>query len=221
MKDRVMVIMGLGTFGASLATRLSHNGCRVTGIDSDESRVSALRKVLYEPVVADVTDRAALEPLMIDRAEVVFISLGEEIEKSILAALHARDLGAREVFARGVSEDHARILKALGVKEVIFPEEEIARVWADNLTWRDVLKHLVIDDRHEVVEMAVPNSLVGKTLQQSDLRRRHGILVIGVKDALHGGALTPAPGGDHVLSEDEMLLVLGSHEAITAIRGTG
>ena len=63
------VVIGLGSFGAAVAQRLKKNGCRVTGIDSDEERVELLKEWLYEAVIGNATDREALQHLSLDAAQ--------------------------------------------------------------------------------------------------------------------------------------------------------
>lgn len=207
------VVLGLGSFGSALAKRLSENGCRVTGVDASEDRVEALQDVLYEAVVGDVTDRQTLEELLVAQATAVFISLGEKIEMSMLAALHAREVGAKRVLVKGVTSEHGRILKHLGVERVVFPEAEMAVQLADSMTWPNVLDALAIDTDHQLIEMAVPDSLSGQTLRQADLRRKFGCMVLGVKDHLTGN-LTINPDGEFRLTDDQLLLVIGRKEEL-------
>lgn len=207
------VVLGLGSFGSALAKRLSENGCRVTGVDASEDRVEALQDVLYEAVVGDVTDRQTLEELLVAQATAVFISLGEKIEMSMLAALHAREVGAKRVLVKGVTSEHGRILKHLGVERVVFPEAEMAVQLADSMTWPNVLDALAIDTDHQLIEMAVPDSLSGQTLRQADLRRKYGCMVLGVKDHLTGN-LTINPDGEFRLTDDQLLLVIGRKEEL-------
>jgi len=208
------IVLGLGSFGAALATKLSKNGCRVTGVDSDEERVEELKDILYEAVVADVTDRKALQELLVSTATAVFISLGENIELSLLAALHAREIGARRVLVKGVTVEHGKILKHLGVERVIFPEVEMAQQLADSMTWPNVLDALTIDTNVSLAEMAVPGSLAGTTLRDADLRRRFGLTVLGIKDHLTGD-LTLNPAAEFRLTDDQLLLVIGQKDDLS------
>jgi trk system potassium uptake protein TrkA len=217
---RRFVVLGLGTFGSGLAERLSGNGCRVTGVDESEKRVAALQHLLYEAIVADVTSRETLEQLQLDKAETVFISLGEQIERSVLAALHAKEVGARQICVKGVSLDHSKILRALGVHRVVFPEAEMAIQVADEFTWPNVLKGVQLDPEYMVVEMAVPASLVGKSLVEADLRNRFGVMVMAVKDALTG-TLTPIPPGSFKLTDEQLLFLMGKEEALSKFRDAG
>lgn len=212
-ENKRFVVLGLGSFGTALSTRLAQNGCRVTGVDASERRVEALKNVLYEAVVANVTDKASLAELLVAKSHAVFISLGENIETSLLAALHVRELGAKRVLVKGVSEEHGKILKHIGVERVVFPEAEMASQLADSMTWPNVLDALTIDTDHNLVEMAVPETLVGKTLRDADLRRRYGCLVLGIKDHLNG-KLTLNPDGDFKLTDDQTLLVIGMKDQL-------
>jgi trk system potassium uptake protein TrkA len=211
------VVLGLGSFGSALATRFTANGCRITGVDASEHRVDELKDQLYEAVVADVTDRDTLEQMLLQHADGVYISLGENIELSLLAALHAKELGARRVVVKGVTTEHGKILKRLGVDRVVFPEVEMAQELADRETWPNVLDFLPVDSDYSVIEIAVPTSIAGETLAEADLRKRYDILVLGVKDALTN-RLEIMPTGDLRFNDDQLMLVLGHRNALAKFR---
>jgi trk system potassium uptake protein TrkA len=215
--DKHIIVIGLGSFGTSIAKRLSKNGVRVTGMDASRERVEALKDDLYEAVIGDGTQRSALEQLPYKQAMAVVISLGEDITRSILAALHARDLGARQVIVKGVTVDHGKILRSLGVDRVIFPETEIALQLADRLTWPNVVDYLAIDPEYSIVEIAVPDSFAGKTLQELNVRQRFGISVLGLKDALTG-KLSMFPESGAKLGADQILLVVGNKDQLARVR---
>ncbi|MFN4259845.1 MAG: potassium channel family protein [Gemmataceae bacterium] len=213
MKVKRFIVLGLGSFGQTLALRLAQNGCRVTGVDLDERQVEAVKDQIHEAIVADVTDRAVLEQLMLDTADGVFISLGESIEKSILAALHVIDLKVHNVYVKGISREHGRILSKLGVSRVIFPEMEIAVQTADQMTLPNVLESFQFDPDYSIVETVVPASLAGKTLAEAGLPRRFGLMVIGVKEAL-GERWELMPPPDHVFGDEQFVLVIGRNANI-------
>jgi trk system potassium uptake protein len=218
-KKKHYYVLGLGTFGSALAKRLTENGCRVTGVDANEQRVDLLKDILYEAVIADVSERRTLAELNIGEADAVFISLGEhrDLTPSILAVLHGRELGAKRIFVKGLSSDHAKILKTLGVERVIFPETEIAIEVADRITWPNVLDYMPIDPDYSFVEMAVPDSLVGRSLQEADLRRLFNIWVIGIKDALTG-RLELFPDPTFRFGADQLMVVVATHRDLNRLR---
>ena len=211
------VVIGLGSFGAAVARKLKSNGIRVTGIDGDAETVESLQDHLFEAVIGDATDRGALETLALPTANGVVISLGEDITRSLLATLHAKELGAKHIVVKGVTPEHGKLLKSLGVDRVVFPETEIAQQLADRLTWPSVIDFLPIDSDYSFVEVAMPEALLGKNLVDSDLRRKFGLWVIGVKDALTG-KLTMFPDGDFKFSDDQMLLLVGKEKDLRKFR---
>jgi trk system potassium uptake protein len=211
------VVIGMGSFGSALARRLSGHGCRVTGLDADRERIELLGEILYEPIIGDATDRATLEHLNLRDATAVIISLGEDITQSLLATLHARAVGAERVIVKGVTKEHGQILKSLGVSRVIFPEEEMATALGDRLLWPNIVDFLPIDPEYSFLEIAVPESFAGKTVVELDLRRRYGIWVVGVKDAMTG-KLEMFPGGDFKLGPDQLLLVIGRQSDLAELQ---
>jgi trk system potassium uptake protein TrkA len=211
------IMLGMGSFGTALATKLAANGCRVTGIDGRPERLEAVKNLIHEAVIGDATDREVLESLPIRDATAVFISLGENISQSLLATLHVKELGARNVIVKGVTKEHGKILEHLGVDRVVFPEEEVARELADRMTWPNVLDYLPIDPEYSVAEVAMPSSLSGKTLAEANLRSRIGVHVMGLKDVMKG-KFEMFPDGKTKLLEDQVLLVVGRETEIAALR---
>ena len=216
-KAKTLVVLGLGTFGAAFAERGHRNGCRVTGVDSSEERVEELKQVLHEAVIADVTERDSLAQLPLAAADAVVISLGERYEQSILCALHVKELGARRILAKGVTPAHGKILKKLGVDEVIFPEQEAAWYWADKETWTNVVDFLPIDPEYSLIALVGAASLPGETLMEANIRQRYGVHVIGVKDVMLS-KMTLVPPADFRMTDEQLLLVIGTKEALEKFR---
>ncbi len=211
------IMLGMGSFGAALAKRLAENGCHVTGVDQRRDRLELLKNDITEAVIGDATDREVLENLPIRDATTVVISLGETIARSLLATLHVKELGARNVIVKGVTQEHGKILKHLGADRVVFPEEEVARELADRETWPNVLDYLPIDPEYSVAEITVPASLSGKTLAEANLRSRIGVHVMGIKDPM-STKLTMFPDGRTMLLDEQALLVVGRENELAALR---
>jgi len=211
------VMLGMGTFGTALARKLAANGCQVIGVDSSRERLEAVKHEIHECVIGDCTDREVLENLPLRDVSAVFISLGETISLSLLATLHVKELGARQVIVKGVTKEHGKILEHLGVDRVVLPEEEVARQLADKMTWPNVLDFLPIDPDYSVAEVAMPGSLSGKTLAEANLRTAIGVHVMGIKDVLTG-KFEMFPDGRRKLMDDQVLLVVGRAEELQALR---
>ena len=210
-------MLGMGSFGTALSRKLAANGCRVTGVDGRRERLDAVKNEIHEAVIGDCTDRELLENLPIRDATAVFISLGENISQSLLATLHVKELGARNVIVKGVTKEHGKILEHLGVDRVVFPEEEVARELADRMTWPNVLDYLPIDPEYSVAEVAMPESLAGQTLAEADLRNRFGVNVMGLKDVMKG-KFDMFPDARTKLLDDQVLLVVGREKDLARLR---
>jgi trk system potassium uptake protein TrkA len=205
------VILGLGAFGTAITRQLHENGCRVTAVDANEARVDSVKDCLYEAIIGDVTDHETLKHLPLAHADAVVVCLGEDIAPSLLATLHAQELGARRIIARGVDANHGKILEKMGVERTVFPESEIAIELANKLSRPNIIDYLPIDPEYNFVEIEVPEYLYGVTLLDSALRREFSIWVIGIKEAMTS-KLTMFPDPKFEFGPDQMLLVVGKEK---------
>ena len=216
-KAKHFVLIGLGSFGTAVARRLSQNGCRVTGIDASPNHVEALKDVLYEALIGDATEKSAFDGLELAHVDTVIISLGEDMARSLLATLHAKECGAKRIVVKAVSRDHMKLLANMGVSRVVFPETDIAVQLADQLTWTNMLDLLAIDSEFSFMETAVPNSMSGQTLLEADIRKKYGIWVVGIRDALTQ-KLRMFPETNHVFTDDQAILLLGKTSDLEQFR---
>ena len=121
-KSRNIAIIGLGTFGISVARELTRMGDNVLGIDDDPARVSMICDEIKSSVQADATDEKALSQCALETYDAVLVSIGENTEASILAAMNAIELGCQQVWVKAQTETQKKILKAIGVHNVVLPE---------------------------------------------------------------------------------------------------
>lgn len=213
-----VVIMGLGNFGHSFARRLSTQKVEVLAIDINKEAVDHVAEFVTHAVVGDVTNRELLDELDVASADYVVVSLGDEhMDPSILATLHSRSLGARNVYAKAISDDHARILELIGATRVIHPEREVAESLAETLGKPNVLDFIPLGEEYSIVEFEPPSGFVGRTLADLDLRNRYGVSVIGVKEYITGARrMNPPP--DYVIQDDMSLLIMGRDEQVERLQ---
>ena len=124
--DSVAVI-GLGRFGASVAAELMQEGTEVLGIDSDLRLVESLSGQLTQTVAADSTNDEALRQLAVHEFDRAVLGIGSNLEASILTASVLLGFGIPNIWAKAISEPHARILTQLGVQHVVRPEHDMGR----------------------------------------------------------------------------------------------
>jgi trk system potassium uptake protein TrkA len=217
MRIREYAVIGLGNFGATVARKLAELKCKVTAIDIDKSRLEAIQEQVHVAILADATDRKFLESLDVGSYDFFVVSTGEDPHASILIVLHLRELGARTIIAKARSKDHAKILMKLGATEALIPEEQMALKLARSLAQPSLIDHLPLTADVAIAELMPPPKLVGKTLQELDLRSKYGVQIIAVKDETTG-KIEYLIGGDYRIRKRDTLFILGKEADIERIR---
>jgi len=172
------IIIGLGSFGASLAIKLTEAGNEVIGIDFNMSKVEALKEKISHTVKLDATDLYAISSLPIKDTDVIIVAIGEDQGANIMATAAMRNMNVKRLISRAISPLHENVLQAMGVDEIVHPEEETAERWAKKLTLKGLVDSFEINDDYSIVEVNVPNWCVGKTLGDIGFRRNFNLLVM-------------------------------------------
>jgi trk system potassium uptake protein TrkA len=212
-------VIGMGNFGYYLGRHLYEKGHEVIALDINKSQVQKSKDVVSQAVVADATDREALESLGISQVDAAVVCIGTRMQASILATLHLKDLGIKSILAKATSEEHGRILKKVGASEIFFPEKDLAIGVASRLDNPNMLDYLPFIEGYSIVELAPPQEYVGKTLKELDLINRFGIQVIAIKEILPKGLILIARA-DFKVKDSDALIVLGPNEALEKLKET-
>ena len=183
MKKRYCVI-GLGSFGFHVAATLYADGHEVMAIDTDRDRIQAVRDHSSFALLADAANKAFLDGQGVREMDAVVVSTGERSHLSTLITLYLKELGVRRILVKAISEDHGRILEKIGATDIIYPEKDMARRIAHSLSSPNVLEFIPLAEDYSLSETAAPRSFIGKTLIDLDLRNKHGVTVIAIKDML-------------------------------------
>jgi trk system potassium uptake protein TrkA len=204
-----------------MAATLAELGQDVIGVDGDEERVRRLADTITQAVQLDATDERALRSVGVQDVDVAVVSIGENIESSLLVVMQLRELGVTTIVAKAVTPLHGRILEKLGVSRVIFPEREMAIRVAHGLVMPNVIDYIELSRDFSIVEVPAPEMFVGRTLKQLELRPKYGLTLIAVKRRLTPGAkevtTNVAPSADEVIRQGDVLSLLGSNDRLGAL----
>ena len=215
MKRQLFGVIGLGRFGSAISTTLAELGHDVIGVDSSEERVRELADVVSQSVQLDATDAKALRAAGIADVDVAVVSIGEDIESSLLAVMLLHELGVRSVVAKAVTPLHGRILERLGVSRVIFPERDMAIRLAHSLVMPNVLDYVELSKDFSFVEVPAPQAFVGHTLRQLELRPKYGLTLIAIKRRTNGVEVTNvSPAAEELIQRDDVLVLLGGNDKL-------
>ncbi len=207
--ESAVLVIGLGRFGSSIAATLDRLGQDVLAVERNPELIAqwAGRIPLVE---ADAANPDALEQLGVRDFRVAVVGVGNSLEASVLITGNLVDVGMPQIWAKAISNEHARILQRIGAHHVILPESDAgARV--AHLVSGKMLDYIEVEDGFTVVKMRPPKETQGFTLAQSNVRKRYGVTVIGVK----------SPGREFVyatpetrISANDLIVVAGHGELL-------
>ena len=206
-KPRTFGVIGLGTFGSTVAAELAQFDNYVIGIDIATSPVEALADTLRETVIADGRDEKALREAGLGQCDVVLISISNNLEANIICAMNAKLIGIQHIWAKADTRTHHRILSRLGVDRVIHPEQQMGQRVAQMLHNPAVRDYVSLGNGFYAVTMVVPEKLEGKTVSALDLGTRFDIRCLEV---MRGRDLLNDAQDDPVLEEEDRMLILGT-----------
>ena len=215
---RQFAVIGLGRFGYSVAESLVQKGCEVLAIDREEAKIQAISDSATFAVQCDATDERALKAVSTQNVDVAVVSIGENIEASILIVQTLTEMGITSIIAKAVTNAHGKILSNLGVTEVIYPERDAAIRLAHRLVSPKVLDYLELAPGYSVEEVAVPDRFSGMSIEETKIREVHNLNIIGIKKQVNRmikGKLkkedtfnfTPAP--DDMIEKGDVLVMIG------------
>jgi trk system potassium uptake protein TrkA len=209
-------VIGLGHFGAHVARTLYDAGKEVLALDASSDAVDEAAEHATRAVVVDATDRAALEAVGVADVDAAIVSLGGRMDVITLAALHVKELGVGFIAVKALSEDHGRILSALGVHDVIHPEKDMAIRVGNRLARTDVVEFLPLMPGYSITEMRAPHEFVGKSLQDLALRNTLNVQLIAIHRA--SGQMNIVPRAQDVIAEGDLLVLLGENRDLDRVR---
>ena len=212
-----VAVLGLGDFGLSLAKHLKTHGVSVLAVDVKRMRADLIREEIDHIVIADITQASALGKLRLAAMDFVVVAASSPLPTSILCILRLKELGVKHIVAKAENSDHATVLRALGVEDIIIPEDDSARRLANRLSWSSVMEMFEFTSGTGIMEIAVPDSVAGKTLRNSGLRDSFHVQLLGIRKKADG-ALEPIPDPEEVIFSDYTLVVFGEEEHLAKLR---
>ena len=171
-------VLGLGKFGYHVAQGLVESGESVILCDNVEANFADLRDKVEQIYVLDCTDKTALKEAGVSELDIVVVSIGENIEASILTVMALKELGNKRVIAKAISSTHGAILERLGVDEVIYAEKQAAKRLLSELTEFHA-ENIEISANMRVCKAIVTNYFVKKSV--GTIREEYNVKIVACK----------------------------------------
>jgi trk system potassium uptake protein len=212
MAQRIFII-GAGRFGAHLATRLSEFGSEIVLADKDADRVEDLVQDGFHAVEMDAEDEDALKEAGVQDADAVVVSIGENMQGSILTTLLLKELKVKKIICRALDARHATVLEKLGADLVVLPTRDMAYRLAERLRDNIGSDRQQLCDDHQLAQIRVGPPLHNRTLAEAALRERYHVnVVLLTRNNPKGEAASIEPTPDRAMLRGDMLFVAGRRE---------
>ena len=218
------IVVGLGSFGASLAEKLTEEGNEVIGIDTNMNKVDNYKERITHTICMDATDEFTVSGLPLSGTDMVVVAIGENKGANVMATALFKNFQVKRLISRAIDGLHEKVLHAIGVDEIVHPEEESAERWAKKLCLKGVVDSFELSESYSIVEVNVPIRFDGKTIRETNIRENYNLLVLTTitnteVKSLVGKTrnITKVKGvasPDNILSKDDILVVYGSNKDI-------
>ena len=157
-----VAVIGLGKFGFYIAKSLAKLNIEIIAVDSDMEKVQQMAQFTDNAFSLNSTSKIALEEVGIYNLETVIVSIGENIEASILTVMALKDLNNKNIIAKAINPTHGEILTKLGVNKVVYPEEIAGKILLKQLVENIKIEEVEVGSVLKVVKVTASDFLVGE-----------------------------------------------------------
>ena len=212
MSDKQYAVIGLGRFGLSVCKELQSSGAQVLAVDIDEERVKEAANFVSQAIVANCTSEETVKELRLDDYDMVMVSIGSDVNSSILTTLVVKESGAKAVWVKANDKFHGKILSKIGADHIIMPERDMGIRVARKMLDRRVLEFIDLGSGLAMTEIVIGSNFLGKKLGDLKLCKENGVEVLGFK---RGPNLTKAPELDVSLEIGDVMIIAGPKETLS------
>lgn len=214
-QQQSFAVLGLGKFGMALTMALLQADQDVLVIDSNEEVVNDVAHLVTHAIIADATDEDELRDLDIGSFDHVFVTMGENVEGSIITTMLAKKIGAPDVTTRANNHNHRLVLEKIGADHVIEPEQDMARQLIFRQLHPNIVNYFKLSKNVSLVEVSVENPrFFNKSLGDLDFRKNYDVNIIGIT---HNGKLNQVPLATDIINPQDQITLIGSNEAVQKI----
>ena len=209
--EKQYAVLGLGSFGESVALTLENMGCDVLVMDDSYEKIQDISDKVSYAMKADVADPDALQALGGKNLDGVVVAVSENLEAGIMATMLCKEMGIPLVVAKAKNKLQGAILQRVGADRIVYPEIEMGSRVAKSLVSREFMDWIELSNDYSMVEIAVPDKWVGRTLVDINVRERLGINVVGI---IVNGKIDVTLDPQKPLPEGGILIVIGANDVL-------
>lgn len=219
------LVLGLGNLGRAIAENLTRTGHEVIGIDKNANKVEAVKHSISEAIQMDTTEEGSLSSLPLSEMDAIFVTFSKDIGISVQTVALLKHFDAENIIVRSISPIHDTIIHAIGVTQIITPEEDYAAMYASRSQLGKLFKQwYAVTRTHHLYKINAPESFVGQSLHTIDLENNFGMRLVGIERSTISKNLLGIQQAqysvlnnitdDLVIEKGDILLLFGKMEAL-------
>jgi trk system potassium uptake protein TrkA len=184
--------------------------------------------LVTQAVVADATEESVLRSLGLADVDVAIVSIGENLEASVLITLLLQEIGVKSIVVKAVSVLHARVLAKVGADRVVFPERDMAEKLVEGLVSPNILDEIKVSQDYNLMEIIAPKSFVGKSLGEIGPRARYRVTIVAIRrkvpylteegDSDFREETNISPEASDEINEGDILVVVGRYDDLDKLK---
>jgi voltage-gated potassium channel len=216
------ILCGHGRIGSMIADELDRQHVPFVIIERDPARVRAVIDRGWIAMEADASREEVLTGAGIHRARGLIAAVGTDAE-NVYTVLTARVMRPDLfIIARVESDDAEHKLRRAGADRVISPyhigaahmvQTALRPAVVDFVQLATSSGHLELS--MEQVRVPPPSTVVGKSLVESGIRQKFGVIIVAIKRS--DGNMEFNPPSEAVIRGGDELVVLGGAESVKAL----
>lgn len=206
-----ILLIGLGRFGKHVAMKLHELNHEVMAIDKCEDRVEEVLPYVTNAQIGDSMNETFLRSLGVRNYDLCIVAIGNDFQGSLETTSLLKELGAKMVVSRAARDVQAKFLLRNGADEIVYPEKQLADWTAIRYSSDHIFDYIALSDDYAIFEIDIPDSWIGKTVGEINIRQKYNINIMAVK---RNGKLDMNITPETRFSDDAALLVLGKSKDI-------
>ena len=217
------IICGGGRFGRTIADELVRKGADFVVIEADPEEVALARERGSLVIQSDATEEASLQKAGIERARGLLTTLPSDADNVYVTITAKQLVPEMTVVSIALAERAARKLKAAGADEVVAPYVLGGNWMAQIVTSPNVADFMKmatgtnpVDFYMDEQRIAARSTISGMELKDTPIRSELGVIVIAIRR--EDGELLTNPSGDLKLRSGDVLVSMGQHEKLAALK---
>jgi len=205
------LIVGLGRLGLAIVEELSKQNVEIMAIDNNEEAVVKASEFIDHCLICDSTSDTALNQLNLENISHAIITIGSNIQATILTTILLKELGVKKISVRIDDDYYEKIMYKIGADEVIFPERIAGIRYANSVLSDSITDYFNITEGYGIIQIRINGSFRPITLIELDSRNKYDVNIISIKR----NKKVFIPKGSDTINPNDEILVIGTNQKIT------